>query len=336
MRILIAGGAGYIGSSLTPKLLARGYEVDVVDLLWFGNHLPDGVRVLQRNVLDLQPDELRGYDQVIFLAGLSNDPMADYSPATNFVYNAACPAYLAYRAKRAGVRRFIYGSSCSVYGYTVNELYDEDSPALSSYPYGISKLQGEFAAMQLRDETFSVIALRKGTVSGYSPRMRFDLVVNTMFKTALTSRTIVVNNPAIWRPILAMQDATNCYVRAVEASRGISGVFNVASGNYTLGQLADDVREALVEFVGLDPQIVIRHMSDIRNYKVSFERAETVLGFKPAHTIRDIVRELVEHASSTRDWDDARYYNIETFKAVMASPEASMSDGNPVTPLTPR
>lgn len=318
MRILIAGGAGYIGSVLTPKLLARGYEVDVVDLLWFGNQLPTSVRVIQKDVLDLGEEELRGYDQVIFLAGLSNDPMADYSPAKNFVYNAACPAYLAYRAKRAGVGRFIYASSCSVYGYTVNDLYDEDSPAVSAFPYGISKLQGEFAAMQLRDESFSVIALRKGTVSGYSPRMRFDLVVNTMFKTALASKTIVVNNPAIWRPILSMQDAANSYVRAIEASPGISGVFNIASGNYTLGELADDVREALVEFLGLDPQIVIKHMSDIRNYKVSFERAETVLGFKPAHNIRDIVHELVDNVSRFRNWEDPRYYNIAMFKAMLA------------------
>ena len=323
MRILIAGGAGYIGSVLTPKLIARGYEVDVVDLLWFGNHLPPGVRVVQKDVLDLTPDDLRGYDQVIFLAGLSNDPMADYSPAKNFVYNAACPAYLAYRAKLAGVRRFIYGSSCSVYGYTENALYDEDSPAVSKYPYGISKLQGEFAAMQLRDETFSVLALRKGTVSGFSPRMRFDLVVNTMFKTAVSTGTIVVNNPAIWRPVLSMQDATNSYVRAVEASPGVSGVFNIASGNYTLGELADVVREALSDFMGLEPQIVIKHLSDIRNYKVSFARAETILGFRPTHDIRDIVRELADHAAGFGDWSDPAYYNIETFKAVMSARESA-------------
>ena len=337
MRILIAGGAGYIGSVLTPKLVARGYEVDVVDLLWFGNHLPHGVRVIQKDVLELSQDELRGYDQVIFLAGLSNDPMADYSPSKNFVYNAACPAYLAYGAKRAGVRRFIYASSCSVYGYTENELFDENSPAVSMYPYGISKLQGEFAAMQLRGDNFSVIALRKGTVSGYSPRMRFDLVVNTMFKTALASKTIVVNNPAIWRPILSMQDAANCYVRAVEASLGISGVFNIASGNYTLGELADEVRDALEEFVGVTPQIVIKHLSDIRNYKVSFERAETVLGFKPAHNIRDIVHELVDNVSRIQNWEDPRYYNIETFKAMMAQQKASLPS-SPARPVltTPR
>jgi nucleoside-diphosphate-sugar epimerase len=331
MKILIAGGAGYIGSALVPKLLARGYEVDVVDLLWFGNHLPAGVRVIQKDILDLQDADVRGYDQVVFLAGLSNDPMADFSPSQNFVYNAACPAYLAYRAKLAGVRRYIYASSCSVYGYAVDKLYDEDSPAVSAYPYGISKLQGEFAALQLRDESFSVIALRKGTVSGYSPRMRFDLVVNTMFKTALTKGTIVVNNPGIWRPILSIQDAANAYARAIEAGAGVSGVFNIASGNYTLGELADAVREALVEFMQLDPQIVIKHMSDIRNYKVSFDRAETVLGFKPSHDVRDIVRELVEHRSEFGSFDDPRYYNIETFKAVMTPSVAGAAAGAPAS-----
>src|SRR5262249_49751817 len=142
------------------------------------------------------------------LAGLSNDPMAEYSPWQNFIDNAASPAYLAYTAKRAGVRRFIFGSSCSVYGHAVNKLYDEESPAACSYPYGISKLQGEVGCLQLADDSFSVIALRKGTVCGYSPRMRLDLVINTMFKCALQDGAVVVNNPSIWRPILTIQDAT--------------------------------------------------------------------------------------------------------------------------------
>src|SRR5438093_1082415 len=125
MKILIAGGAGYVGSVLVPKLIDRGYEVDVLDLLWFGNSLPSAVRVIQNDVLKITESELKGYDQVILLAGLSNDPMADYSPSRNFVDNGASSAFLAYLSRRAGVKRFIYASSCSVYGYTVNELYDE-------------------------------------------------------------------------------------------------------------------------------------------------------------------------------------------------------------------
>jgi nucleoside-diphosphate-sugar epimerase len=324
MRILIAGGAGYIGSVLVPKLVARGYDVDVLDLLWFGNNLPADVRVMRRDVLDITQDELKGYDQVLFLAGLSNDPMADYSPGKNFVFNAASPAYLAYIAKRAGVRRYIYASSCSVYGYTENELFDESSPAVSTYPYGISKLQGEFAALQLQDDKFSVIALRKGTVCGYSPRMRLDLVINTMFKTALTANVITVNNPSIWRPILAIQDAANAYIRAIECAMEISGTFNIASGNYTLGELADYVSEALRDFLGLQPKLDIKHLTDVRNYKVSYEKAQTRLGYKPAHDVRSIVKDLVDHRHLFSDFNDPRFSNIATFKRQDGIPQVAV------------
>src|SRR5215472_8318338 len=242
MKLLIAGGGGYVGSVLIPKLIDRGYKVDVVDLFWFGNHLPLQAGVLNKDIFELSKEDLEPYDQVIFLAGLSNDPMAEYSPAKNFVFNAAAPAYLAYVAKIAGVKRFIYASSCSVYGYTENELYDETRPVSSRYPYGISKLQGEQAAMQLADESFSVISLRKGTVSGYSPRMRFDLIINTMFKSAMKGHRITVNNPSIWRPILSIEDAATAYIRSVEANPNTSGIFNVASGNYTVGEVADLVK----------------------------------------------------------------------------------------------
>jgi len=324
MKILVAGGAGYIGSVLVPKLIARGYEVDVVDLLWFGNTLPGDIRVMRRDVLDLTRDELVGYDQVVFLAGLSNDPMAEYSPGKNFVFNAASPAYLAYIAKQARVRRFVYASSCSVYGYTENELFDERSPAISTYPYGISKLQGEFAALQLQDETFSVIALRKGTVCGYSPRMRLDLVINTMFKTALTTNVITVNNPAIWRPILAIQDAASAYIRAIECGAEISGIFNVASGNYTLGELADYVSDALRELVGLEARLDIKHLTDVRNYKVSCEKAQTTLSFKPAHDVRSIVKDLVDHRHLFADFNDPRFSNIATFKRLDGIPDVAV------------
>lgn len=320
MNILVAGGAGYIGSVLVPKLVERGYGVTVVDQCWFGNQLPPDVPIIDKDILELELHDLEGYDQVVFLAGLSNDPMADYSPSKNFVSNAACPAYLAYLAKRAGVNRYIYASSCSIYGYTVNELYDEAAPTISNYPYGISKLQGETAAMQLCDDSFSVIALRKGTVCGYSPRMRLDLVVNAMFKTAVTEKVIRVNNPAIWRPILAMQDAVSAYVRAIECSASISGVFNIASGNFTLGELADQVHDGVQEFVGIDAKLDIRHVHDLRNYKVSFEKAGNILSYKPRSSVVDIIRDLVEHRQEFEDFDNPRFYNILTFKNLDLTP----------------
>jgi len=314
MRILIAGGSGYIGSVLVPLLLERGYEVDVIELFWFGNFLPANTGTIKKNIFDLQADDVKGYGQVIFLAGLSNDPMADHSPSENFISNGAAPAYLAYIAKKAGVKRFIYAGSCSIYGYTENELYDEQSPAISNSAYGISKLQGERAVMQLMDDAFSVIALRQGTVSGYSPRMRLDLVVNTMFATALKDNMIVVNNPAIWRPVLGIQDAATAYIRAIESNEQISGVFNVASGNYTVGEIGDLVKGGIKKYLGKIVGMNIKHIQDYRNYKVSVEKAKKVLSFHPKHDIETIIQDLIEHMNEFKDFENPNYYNIKVFK----------------------
>jgi nucleoside-diphosphate-sugar epimerase len=316
MKILVAGGAGYVGSVLVPRLKERGYQVDVVDLLWFGSHLPPGVKVIQKEIMSLEEQDLREYDQVIFIAGLSNDPMAEYSPSRNFVDNAALPAYLAYIAKRAGVKRLVYGCSCSVYGYTVNELYDETAPAISNYPYGISKLQGEFACLRQQDDTFSVIALRKGTISGYSPRMRLDLIVNTMFKFAVTDKIINVNNPSIWRPILDVRDAASAYTRAIEADYSISGIFNIAYGNYTVGEVADLVKEGVKEHLDIDTKLNIMHTSDFRNYKVNLEKAHNVLSFNARYSVKDIVKSLADNIHQFEDFENPAYYNIKIFKSL--------------------
>lgn len=314
MKILIAGGAGYIGSTLVPKLLERGYQVDVIDLLWFGKHLPDSVKVIQKDVFHVKEEALKGYDQVIFLAGLSNDPMAEFSPSQNFIDNASAPSYLAYIAKRAGVRRYIYGCSCSVYGYTVDELYDETRPTISNYPYGISKLQGEFGAMKQQDNTFSVISLRQGTVCGYSPRMRLDLIVNTMFKCAIQDGEITVNNPSIWRPILDIRDAASAYIRSIEANENISGKFNVSSGNYTVGEVGDYVQEGLIKYLDTHPKMNIKNIEDYRNYKVNIQKANEVLSFKPLYSVVDTIKSLVDNLDSFRDYDNEQYYNINIFK----------------------
>jgi nucleoside-diphosphate-sugar epimerase len=314
MRLLVAGGAGYVGSALIPRLLERGYLVDVVDLFWFGNKLPGETGLLSKDLFDMTVEDLKDYDQVIFLAGLSNDPMAEYSPGKNFVYNAAAPAYLAYTAKMAGVKRYVYASSCSVYGYTVNELYDETQPVNSSYPYGISKLQGERGVMSLVDDKFSVIALRKGTISGYSPRMRLDLIVNTMFRTALHEGVITINNPSIWRPILAMEDAISAYIRVIEAHESISGIFNIASGNYTVGEVGDRVKAEVEQQLGMKVNLTIRRMQDFRNYKVSIDKAKNVLSFHPQSDVRGIVRQLIAEMEKFSDWDNPAYHNIQVFR----------------------
>jgi nucleoside-diphosphate-sugar epimerase len=314
MKLLVVGGAGYVGSALVPILVEYGYVVDVIDLLWFGNKLPQETRVINKNLFHCDVSDFEGYDQVIFLAGLSNDPMANFKPAINFVSNGSLPSYLAYCAKQAGVKRFIYGSSCSVYGYTVNELYDEEAPVTCSYPYGISKLQGERGVLQLQDETFSVVALRKGTVSGRSPRMRFDLIVNTMYKCAIKEKKIVINNPSIWRPILHISDAVSAYLRAIQADYSISGVFNIASDNCTVGQVADMVKDEVEKQADFKISMEIKDIQDFRNYKVSFDKAKTFLGYEPQHNVSDIVSHLHQHKNEYGNFEDDEFYNIRVFK----------------------
>jgi nucleoside-diphosphate-sugar epimerase len=318
MKILITGGAGYIGSRLVPTLIDRGYQVDVFDLLWFGNYLPKDVKVIKKELFDTHVNDFKGYDQVIFLAGLSNDPMAEYSPAKNFIMNGALPSFLAYRAKNAGVKRFIYASSCSVYGYAEDHFYTENDPVTCDYPYGISKLQGERGALQMSRDDFSVIALRQGTVSGHSPRMRMDLIVNTMFKSAMTTGKIIVNNAAIWRPVYDIRDAVEAYLRAIQVDEAVRGVFNVSSGNFTVGTVADMVKEEVEKLTGKKIALEIKQVADFRNYKVSIEKARTELGFEPQYSIKDIVADLYANRDYYGNFDKDEFYNIRIFKKLEA------------------
>ena len=333
MKILLAGGCGYVGAQLCPALLDRGYEVDVVDTCWFGvpKSVSNRVNVRKQNLFSLNESDLKGYDQVLMLAGLSNDPQAEFSPRDNFILNNGLPSYISYIARRAGVKRLILSSSCSVYGYAVGKPYDEDGVVNCDYPYGIAKLQGERGCLQLVNDDFSVIALRKGTISGYSSRMRFDLIVNAMFKNACLDNKITVNNPSLWRPILDMRDAVSAYIRAVQADLSISGVFNVAGGNYTVGTVGDLVKERLEDYrrerfkkdgssfdtVKLD----IKNIHDLRNYKVTCEKAKDILGFVPQYGIKDTVSDLFNHLSEYGNMNDEKYYNIKVFEKLIASGE---------------
>ena len=314
MNILIGGGAGYVGSKLVPSLIERGYNVSVIDEFWFGNHLPPETKICKKNLWDINKSDFLDIDQFIFLAGLSNDPMAEFSPAMNFQYNAALPSYLAYMAKQNGVKRFIYASTCSVYGYTMDKLYDETAPTTCGYPYGISKLQGEKGCMQMQDDNFSVIALRKGTVGGYSPRMRYDLIVNTMFKFAIQTNSLMVNNPSIWRPLLDIRDAVSAYTRAIQADYSISGVYNISSGNYTVGEVGDAVKSEIESLRDSKIKVLIGQMQDFRNYKVTCDLARTKLSFHPKYKVEDTIRMNYDQYKSIEEFDYDNNYNIKVFQ----------------------
>lgn len=317
MKILVAGGAGYVGSVLVPKLKKLGHDVDVVDLLWFKNNLSKEINVIQQNILDLVPKDVEKYEQVIFLAGLSNDPMAEYSPKDNFIQNSSVPTYLAFICKQARVRRFIFASSCSLYGFAADRIYNETDNVFSSHPYGISKIQAEHIIEKLADEKFSTICLRKGTISGYSPRMRFDLVINTMFKTCMLNGKITVNNATIWRPILSIKDAVDAYVNSVNAPYEISGIFNIISKNYMIIDIALKVRETIEQILNIkNIEIEIKNIQDFRNYRVTDEKAKNILNFYSKNDVNDIVESLIAHKQFFEDYNNKNYYNIEIFKNI--------------------
>lgn len=318
-NVLVLGGAGYIGTTLAPNLQNNNCNVTVVDTNWFGNYLPPHINTIQKDIFDLHLSDLVGFDTVIFLAGLSNDPMAEFSPKDNFIYNTGMPAYIGFLAKEAGVKRFIFASSCSVYGYTHNSTFTEEDVAISNYPYGVSKLQGERSLLALADENFSVVCFRQGTVSGYSPRMRLDLALNTMFKNALSKGEITLSNPKIWRPILGLNDLCDAYLLAISSNLQKGEVINISSFNTTIGDLAHEVKSFIQQQYGLEIKITNQNVQDYRNYKVSTDKALQLLNYKPKQDASSIMLDLHDTVDQYSSFDDERFYNILVFKKIMMS-----------------
>jgi len=318
--ICVTGGAGYIGCVLTERLLERGYRVRVLDRLYWGSEplagIEDRIEIVEADVRDVPSTALDGIDGVIHLAGLSNDPTAEYDPEANWQMNAVATEALGRACAERGIERFVFASSCSLYDGLPPGMHGEDAPVDPHGAYSTSKHYAEQRLLELVEAGLCPVILRNGTAYGWSPRMRLDLVVNTMFRTALQRGRITVNNPSIWRPILAIQDAAAAYVRAVEASPSVSGTFNVASENTTLGALADQVAATLKRNMDLEPELEILHKTDVRNYKVAIERARVQLGFKPSYDIDRIVWDLVQNREAFADFDNPAYDNITTFRSL--------------------
>jgi nucleoside-diphosphate-sugar epimerase len=316
-KILIVGGAGYIGTRLSNHLFGVGYDVTVLDLFWFGNFLDDGINKINKNLWDLKSEDLKNFDCVLVLSGLANDPMAMFRPDLNFKENAAAPAYLAYISKQANIKKFIYASSCSVYGYTKNEMLTETSIIKPEYPYGISKLQSEYGIMVLEDNNFKPVIFRKGTVGGWSSKMRFDLVVNTMVKNAIVDKKITINNPNLWRPLIDIRDVISAYQLAIEQDQNISGIFNLSGSNMTIGDLGKQISNFL-NHQGIENKLVVNNVNDLRNYKANIQKITDILDFNPKYTPIDSVIEIIKNISFLKnDFNNDLYYNINVFKKIL-------------------
>jgi nucleoside-diphosphate-sugar epimerase len=315
-KLLITGGAGYIGTRMCNEL-CNEYDITVCDLFWFGDFLDPKIKRIKKDIKHLTVDDVKGFDVVLFLGGLSNDPMAMYRPDINFIENSAVPTYLAFIAKEAGVKKFIGASSCSVYGFTENKTLTEQSSVKPSFAYGISKLQCERGIMILEDDSFKPILFRKGTVGGWSPKMRFDLVINTMLMTALTEKKITVNSPNLWRPLIDIRDVIQGYKRAIDCGEEVSGVFNLSGVNYTIGELGRLIHERLND-LGHKVDLEVLDVEDFRNYKVNTDKVSDALNFTALYKPIDTINEILENIDlDSFDFTDDNYYNIKTFKKIM-------------------
>jgi nucleoside-diphosphate-sugar epimerase len=321
VRVLLTGGAGYVGSVLAPALIDHGHQVRIVDCGFFGlDHADPRAEVIAGNILNFNPAWLDSVEAVIHLAGLSNDPMAAFSPSLNYMLNAGGAAIVAQATKDAGIRRFIFSSTCSVYGMDESGPLDEEHKANPSFPYAISKLMAERLLSCLTDEQFRPITLRKGTVVGWSPRMRFDLVTNAMVKSALVDRKIVVHNPHLWRPLIDVADACEAYLCALDADLEITGIFNISSRNYTLEELGTIVAAGIAE-VGLPVTVHTEHRPDVRSYRVSTDKAANILKFEATRSMSDTVKDLITKtmAQPFSQLEHPRYYNVRQMEHLMAT-----------------
>ena len=337
--ILVTGGGGYIGAVTVRHLLRAGYRVRVVDKFLFGTDVlgdvSNQIEIVRSDIRKLDRSVFEGVTAVLHLAGLSNDPTAEFNPTANREINTGGTEYVARLAKQSGVRRLIFASSCAIYdrGLSGNpDLLSEEAPVSPKAAYAQSKLAAEEALLSLADERFQPIILRQGTVYGWSPRMRYDLVVNTFVKTAYQRGSLILFcRGEMWRPLVDVNDTARCYLTCLEADLNKVGgqIFNVSYRNYRIRDLAHEVKDALAGFVPVDiefddtPQIV-------RDYRVSTEKTERILGFHPKVSIAEAVHDIASRIQRgiTADFDNPKYYNIRWMELLHAAEEIVRNTGS--------
>jgi nucleoside-diphosphate-sugar epimerase len=329
MRVLVTGHRGYIGSCLVPLLLADGFEVSGLDSDLFRDCTFDGeianIPETIKDVRDADASDVAGFDAIVHLAGLSNDPLGDYDPSLTDEINCQASIRLAHLARDAGVRRFIFASSCSNYGSAGDDFLTEDATFNPVTPYGESKVNVERGVSQLASPTFSPTFLRASTAYGLSPRIRFDLVLNNLTAWAFTTgRVYLKSDGSPWRPIVHVEDIARAYVATLKAPIEIvhNQAFNVGTTteNYQIREIA-----AIVESVvpGCKVEFAPDAGPDKRNYRVDCNRiARTLRTFKPQWTARRGVVQLYETFKrvglTLDDFEGERFKRIAHVKKLIA------------------
>jgi nucleoside-diphosphate-sugar epimerase len=329
MKVLVTGHLGYIGTVLTPMLSRAGHEVVGVDSdlyrgCTFGEE-PAPVPGMRKDIRDVTVEDLRGFDAVLHLAALSNDPLGNLNPELTFEINHRASVQLAERAKRAGVRRFVFSSSCSTYGQAGDDFLTEEADFNPVTPYGQSKVYVERDVATLAGDSFTPTYLRNATAYGVSPRLRFDLVLNNLVAYACaTGQVLIKSDGTPWRPLVHIEDISRGFlaVLATPAERVHNQAFNIGqtSENHRVSEVAQVVAETVpnchIEYApGGSP--------DKRCYRVNCDKARKQLqGFEPQWTIQRGAKELYETYKRARltvaDFEGPRYQRIARVKALLA------------------
>jgi nucleoside-diphosphate-sugar epimerase len=328
-KVIVTGGAGYVGSVLIPKLLKAGHTVKVIDLFLYGEEVLDSVKndpkltLVKGDIRDskMLEKELKGFDAVIHLACISNDPSYELDPELGKSINYDATVSLIDISKKLGIKRFVYASSSSVYGIKEEENVTEDLPLEPLTDYSKYKMLGEKYLLSQRAPGFVVLVLRPATVCGYSPRLRLDLSVNILTNLAVNKNKITVFGGEQKRPNIHIEDMTDLYVKTLEyPDEKIDGkIFNAGYDNMKMKDIADTVKTVVSKEMGRNNiDIVTTPTNDNRSYHVSSEKIQKELGFSAKRSVADAVHSLVTayKAGKISNPDDPRYCNIKTMQDV--------------------